>query len=440
MDFSEDFIFGAATSAYQIEGAPYEDGKTTSIWDVFSKIEGKTHMQNGDIACDSYHRYKEDVQILKDLGVNAYRFSISWSRIFPQEGIYNPKGMQYYKNLIQELLNNGIEPSVTLYHWDLPQWAETRGGWLNRDCADWFAQYSKKCFEEIGTKVPTWITLNEPYCSSILGYTIGLHAPGHRSLQEGLCALHHLLVAHGLAVMEYRKLDLKGEIGLALNLCPVYPKTDDINDTIAANIADGIYNRYFLEPLFYGKYPVDMLSMFIGSGVSFDFVKKGDMKIIRQSIDFLGVNFYFSTMIEYDRDDILKYRGAQTSYKKTDMGWDIRPECLHDSISEARKYTDLPIYITENGSAWKDEPDANGEVADHDRIDYLEKHLREIARMNADGLNIKGYFAWSLMDNFEWSDGYTKRFGLVYTDYATLKRTPKKSYHRYAEIVKNRKV
>jgi len=440
MRFDDNFIFGAATSAYQIEGAPYEDGKTASIWDSFCKIEGKTNSQNGDLACDSYHRYDEDVKILKDLGVTAYRFSISWPRIFPQEGQYNPQGMQYYKNLIQELLDNGIEPSVTLYHWDLPQWAEAKGGWLNRDCADWFARYSKKCFEELGTQVAKWITLNEPYCSSILGYAIGIHAPGHKNLQEALCAAHHLLLAHGLAVMEYRKLNAGGEIGIALNLSPAYPKTESVNDIIAANIADGINNRYFLEPVFFGKYPVDMLSMFIGLGGTYDFVELGDMPTINQPIDFLGINFYSATTIEYNQDYFLKYGSGQTSFKKTDMDWDIRPECLKDIINETRRYTDLPVYITENGSAWKDELDTNGEVEDSDRIDYLEQHLREIAQLNNNGMNIRGYFAWSLMDNFEWAEGYSKRFGLVHMDYDTLKRTPKKSYYRYAEIIKSRKV
>ena len=440
MNFDDDFIFGAATSAYQIEGAPYEDDKSASIWDLFCKGEGNTKMQNGDLACDSYHRYAEDVKILKDLGAGSYRFSISWPRIFPQEGRYNPKGMQYYKNLIKELTDNGIEPFVTLYHWDLPQWAEEKGGWLNRDCATWFAQYSKKCFEELGTQVTKWITLNEPFCSSILGYAIGLHAPGHKNLQEALCATHHLLLAHGLAVVEYQKLSLNSEIGISLNLCPVCPKSEDINDIAATNIADGINNRYFLDPVFFGKYPLDMLSMFIGMGCEYDFAEPGDMNMINQPIDFLGINFYSANIIEYNSSSLFKYGAAQTSYKKTDMDWDIRPESLQDILAEVRRYTDLPIYITENGSAWKDELDKNGKVEDDDRIDYLERHLKEIARLNSDGMNIKGYFAWSLLDNFEWAEGYSKRFGLVHMDYDTFKRTPKKSYYRYAEIIRNRKV
>ena len=437
--FPKDFTWGVATSSYQIEGAVNEDGRTPSIWDIFSKTEGKTYQgHTGDVACDHYHRYKEDVKIMKEIGVKAYRFSIAWPRIFPEEGKYNPKGMDFYKRLVDELLKRDIMPVATIYHWDLPQWAYDKGGgWLNRDSVKWYLEYASKLFEELGDVVPLWITHNEPWCSSILSYGIGEHAPGHKNYREALIAAHHILLSHGEAVKAFREMNIKGsKIGITLNLTPAYPASEKEEDKLAAQYADGFANRWFLDPIFKGNYPEDMMELYNKIIGEFDFIKEGDLETISVPIDFLGVNYYTRSIVKYDEDSMLKAENVPGPGKRTEMGWEISPESLYDLLKRLdREYTKLPMYITENGAAFKDEVTEDGRVHDYERIEYIKEHLKAIARFIEEGGNLKGYFVWSLLDNFEWAHGYSKRFGIVYVDYETQKRILKDSAFWYKEVI-----
>jgi len=437
--FPKDFTWGVATSSYQIEGAVNEDGRTPSIWDIFSKTEGKTYQgHTGDVACDHYHRYKEDVKIMKEIGVKAYRFSIAWPRIFPEEGKYNPKGMDFYKRLVDELLKRDIMPVATIYHWDLPQWAYDKGGgWLNRDSVKWYLEYASKLFEELGDVVPLWITHNEPWCSSILSYGIGEHAPGHKNYREALIAAHHILLSHGEAVKAFREMNIKGsKIGITLNLTPAYPASEKEEDKLAAQYADGFANRWFLDPIFKGNYPEDMMELYSKIIGEFDFIKEGDLETISVPIDFLGVNYYTRSIVKYDEDSMLKAENVPGPGKRTEMGWEISPESLYDLLKRLdREYTKLPMYITENGAAFKDEVTEDGRVHDYERIEYIKEHLKVIARFIEEGGNLKGYFVWSLLDNFEWAHGYSKRFGIVYVDYETQKRILKDSAFWYKEVI-----
>lgn len=440
MSFDKDFIFGVATASYQIEGAHDEDGRTPSIWDTFSKLKGKVfNMDNGDIACDHYHRYKEDVELIKELGADSYRFSIAWPRIFPKEGEYNPKGMEFYKNLLKELKERGIKAAVTLYHWDLPQWVQDKGGWENRDNINYFLEYVKKCFEELNEYVDLWITHNEPWCASFLSNALGEHAPGKRSISAAVKVAHHLLLSHGLTVKTYRELGFKKPIGITINLSPYYPASNDFKDILAANNGDGFLNRWFLDALFNGHYPFDIINLYAQRIDDFSFIKMEDFEVIREKCDFLGINFYNRSLVEYDPTNILLSRAAYSNYKKTSMGWDVSPKEFIDLIKMVRNYTDLPIYITENGSAWEDRVE-DGKIHDVERINYLVDHLKAVDKMNQMGLNIKGYYCWSLLDNFEWGHGYSKRFGIVYVDYNTQERIKKDSFYKYQEIIKERRV
>ncbi|WP_019907224.1 GH1 family beta-glucosidase [Thermoanaerobacter indiensis] len=437
--FPRDFVWGTATSSYQIEGAVNEDGRTPSIWDTFSKTEGKTYKgHTGDVACDHYHRYKEDVEILKEIGVKAYRFSIAWPRIFPEEGKYNPKGMDFYKKLIDELQKRDIVPAATIYHWDLPQWAYDKGGgWLNRESIKWYVEYATKLFEELGDAIPLWITHNEPWCSSILSYGIGEHAPGHKNYREALIAAHHILLSHGEAVKAFREMNIKGsKIGITLNLTPAYPASEKEEDKLAAQYADGFANRWFLDPIFKGNYPEDMMELYSKIIGEFDFIKEGDLETISVPIDFLGVNYYTRSIVKYDEDSMLKAENVPGPCKRTEMGWEISPESLYDLLKRLdREYTKLPMYITENGAAFKDEVTEDGRVHDDERIEYIKEHLKAAAKFIGEGGNLKGYFVWSLMDNFEWAHGYSKRFGIVYVDYTTQKRILKDSALWYKEVI-----
>lgn len=439
--FKQDFVFGVATSAYQIEGAVTEDGRTPSIWDTFCKIPGKVHEgQSGDIACDHYHRYKEDVRILKDIGVDSYRFSISWPRIFPEYDTYNPKGMEFYKKLINELNDNDIKPTVTLYHWDLPMWAYNRGGWLNRDSVKWFKEYATKVFKELNNSVKFWITHNEPFCASILGYGLGVHAPGHKNIGEALIAAHHILLSHGVAVETFRELGFKdSKIGITLNLTPSYPVSNSKEDIEAASRCDGLSNRWFLDPVFKSSYSEDMKKILAKFAGKFDFIKDGDLQKISTKNDFLGVNYYTRVLTKFFQDSKLNYQDVQGNLKKTVMDWEICPEALYDLILRLRKeYTQIPIYITENGAAFDDVLSKERQVNDIERIDYIKRHLIEIAELNKQGADIRGYYLWSLIDNFEWVDGYSKRFGIVYVDFKTQERILKDSALWYKEVIRNR--
>ena len=439
--FKENFIFGAATASYQIEGAAAEDGRSPSTWDVFCKTPGKVYGgHNGDIACDHYHRYKEDVELMAGIGINAYRFSISWSRIFPEKDKYNPKGMEFYKKLINELNEKGIKPVVTLYHWDLPVWAYEMGGWLNRDSVKWFKEYVVKVFEELNDSVKLWITHNEPFCASFLSYYEGFHAPGHKNLREALIAAHHILLSHGVAVEEFRKFNFKdSKIGITLNLTPSYPASSSKEDVEAASRSDGYSIRWFLDPVFRASYPEDMKEVYSEFVGEFDFIKGGDLQRISIKSDFLGVNYYSRELIEFSQDLELNFRKTHGNFERTEMDWEIVPESLYDIIIRLRKeYTRIPIYITENGAAFNDRVSKDGKVNDNKRIDYLRKHLKKVVELNSKGADIRGYFLWSLMDNFEWANGYSKRFGVVFVDYETQERILKDSAIWYKDLIKKR--
>ena len=439
--FKKNFIFGLATSSYQIEGAATEGGRSPSIWDTFCKTPGKVYEgHNGDVACDHYHRYKEDVGILKEIGVNSYRFSISWSRIFPEYGKYNPKGMEFYKKLINELNENDIKPAVTLYHWDLPMWAYNMGGWLNRDSVKWFKEYATKVFEELNDSVKFWITHNEPFCASILGYSLGVHAPGHKDVREALIAAHHILLSHGAVVEAFREFGFEdSEIGIALNLTPSYSASDSKEDIEAAFRCDGLSNRWFLDPVFKASYPEDMKKLLVEFAGEFNFIKNGDLQKISIKNDFLGVNYYTRVLTKFFQDSKLNCQSVQGNLKKTAMDWEICPEALHDLILRLRKeYTQAPIYITENGAAFDDVLSEEKRVNDVERIDYIKRHLIKIADLNQQGADIRGCYIWSLIDNFEWAHGYTKRFGIVYVDFKTQERTLKDSALWYKDVIKNR--
>lgn len=441
MYFDKNFIFGVATSSYQVEGAIDEDGRTPSIWDTFCRMEGKVYnMDNGDVACDHYHRYKEDIEIIKDLGVDYYRFSIAWPRIFPEPGKYNKPGMEFYKNLLAGLKEKSIKTCATLYHWDLPKWLQDMGGWEQRGCVDEFLEFAGKCFTELDDLVDMWITHNEPFCAAVLSNALGVHAPGKKDISASLKAGHHILLSHGKAVQLYHKLGFKKPIGITLNLSPYYPASKSFEDALAASNAGGFLNRWFLDSLFKGRYPYDIVNLLAGRSADFSFIKTGDFEVIGEKCDFLGVNYYSRTLVEFDPLSLTLSSNAYSPYEKTDMGWDISPDEFIDLIKVIReKYTNLPIHITENGSAWRDVLQ-DGCIHDEKRIEYLVSHVEAVAKMNEMGMNVAGYFYWSLLDNFEWSYGYSKRFGLVYVDFATQQRLKKDSYYKYRQIVKERSI
>lgn len=441
--FDDQFTFGTATSSYQIEGGAAQDGRTPSIWDTFSRKPGKiTNQDNGDQACDHYNRYLEDVQIIKSLGVESYRFSIAWSRIYPEEGKYNEAGMQFYQRLVQELKKNGIKPVVTLYHWDMPQWAYEKGGWLNRQSLTWFLDYVTKVFEALDADVDSWITQNEPWCAAFLGYQEGVHAPGHTNVKESLIAAHHILVSHGQAVKLLKeKMGSTTPIGITLNLSPIYSVDNEMNQVIARNNADGHKNRWFLEPIFKGAYPVDMINLFAKFVDDFSFIKSGDLETISVECDFFGINYYNRDLVEYNAISPFLFQEAHSDYQKTGMGWDISPEEFKDLIRRLRRdYTNLPIIITENGASYPDQLTEDKQIHDLERTAYIKQHLQAVAELNHEGMGISGYYVWSLFDNFEWAFGYDKRFGIVYVDFDTQERFLKDSATFYQKVVRERSV
>jgi beta-glucosidase len=442
--FGKDFIFGVSTSAYQIEGAVAEGGRSPSIWDIFSRTPGNIHGEDtGDIACDHYHRLREDVALMAEIGIDAYRFSISWPRIFPEKGKYNPEGMEFYKKLIDELNKKGIKATATLYHWDMPEWLyEMCGGWLNRDSVKWFKEYAIKVFEELNDSVKFWVTFNEPQCSSYLGYGNGFHAPGHKNMREALIAAHHILLSHGAAVEAFREFDFKdSKIGITLNLIPAYPASDSKEDMEAAYRFDGFMNRWYLDPVFKASYPEDMEEIYKGFLGEFDFIKNGDLEKISIKNDFLGVNYYSRHLVKFSQNSRLNFEAAHGNFERTTMDWEIVPEALYDLILRLRKeYTRIPIYITENGAAFNDEISKDGKVHDRKRIDYIRDHLIKVAELNEKGADIRGYYVWSLIDNLEWAYGYAKRFGIIYVDYETQKRIFKDSALWYKNLIKKREL
>ncbi len=437
--FKNDFIFGTATAAYQIEGGFNEGGRTPSIWDTFSKTQGRTYNgDTGDIACDHYHRFKEDINILKEIGVDSYRLSISWPRIFPSKDGYNKEGIEFYKDIIRELKEKKIIPAITLYHWDLPQWAQDLGGWENRDCVSWFKDYCIKVFQELGHDVSLWITHNEPFCAALLGNYIGVHAPGNTDLKKALMVSHHLLLSHGQVVRAFRKFQFENStIGIALNLTPACEASEKQQDIIATKTSDGFVNRWFLDPVLKGSYPKDMLELYEGMVGKLDFIWKGDLDIIATDIDFLGINYYSSGKFEYSEESELKFKGIDGGKKKTQMGWEIDPNALYELLIRIKdEYTDIPLYITENGAAFHDKVTEDNKIHDLDRIDFMKAHLQVMQKFIAEGGNLKGYYLWSFMDNFEWAFGYSKRFGMVYVNYDTQERIMKDSGMWYKKFIK----
>lgn len=444
-EFPEKFIWGAATSSYQIEGAAHEDGRGLSIWDTFCAIPGKVYAgQNGDIAADHYHRYEEDVGLMRDIGIRSYRFSIAWPRIFPTgKNTINWKGVDFYNRLIDKLLEYDIAPMVTLYHWDLPQALQDLGGWTNRDTISRFVDYADYVFRAFGDRVKLWITHNEPWVVAYAGHYIGRHAPGMTNLSKAVQVSHHLILSHAKAVERYREIwptSQAGKIGPALNLYPMYPATESWEDKKAAELADEFHNRWFLDSILAGKYPEKLFGIF-KEKLGVPEINDGDMETIAANrSNFLGVNFYFRKVIAAaDNHDILCYKEVKPSGSKyTSMDWEIFPEGLHRMLMDIKERYDNPhVYITENGAAFDDVPQADGSIHDHDRIDYLAKHVEQLAKCIQEGVNLDGYYIWSLMDNFEWAFGFSKRFGIVYIDYGTLERKMKSSAWWYRDLIKN---
>jgi beta-glucosidase len=438
--FPDDFLWGTATSAYQIEGSPTADGAGRSIWHRFSHTPGNTWLdQTGDVACDHYRRYKDDVAIMAELGANAYRFSIAWPRIFPQgSGTINKKGIDFYSRLVDELLKRGIKPNATLFHWDLPEALDDRGGWLNPDSAKWFGDYAVTMFEALGDRVEMWSTLNEPWVVTDGGYLSGVLAPGHSNLFEAPIATHNLLRSHGTAVERFRssKAAKKGKIGITVNLEPKYPASDSPEDLAATRRADAYMNRQFLDPVFLGHYPEEMREIF---GEAWPDWSAEDMRLIKQPIDFVGVNYY-TRKVERYHPDFLPLRTKhvpQPDHIQTETHWEVYPEALTKVLLwVTERYGKPAVYITENGAAFYDPPHTiDGKVEDPLRVEYFRQHLRAAHEAMKKGVNLRGYYAWSLLDNYEWSHGYSTRFGIVHVNYSTQQRTIKSSGRYYAEVI-----
>jgi len=432
--FPSDFIWGCSTASFQIEGSTGADGRGDSIWDRFSRIPGKVYGgMTGDFACDSYRRWKDDVELLKGLGVDAYRYSIAWPRIQPEgSGKALQTGLDYYKRLGDALAEEGIESAVTLYHWDLPQALEDNGGWPNRDTALRFAEFTDIVCRALGDRVGRWFTLNEPWCSAFLGYAAGVHAPGRRDKTDAYKAAHHLLLAHGLAVKAYRATGLVAPIGIVLNTVTPRPATRRAQDIAAAERASDQGTALWLDPIYGRGYPERHLA---AQGVSMPLLP-GDMETIASPIDFLGINYYSERPMRADPESPEGFIEAPSWQDKTDMGWDIVPEGLSRMLRAiAVRWPVKALFVTENGAAFMDAVDTAGRIHDRERIAYLRSHIVACRSVIAEGVPLKGYFVWSLMDNFEWAHGYSKRFGLVHVDAATGLRKPKDSYYFYRDFI-----
>ncbi len=432
-----DFTWGVATAAYQIEGAVAEDGRSPSIWDTFSHTPGKVDGgDTGDIACDHYHRVPEDIGLIKQLGADAYRFSIAWPRVVPGgDGPVNKAGLDFYDRLVDGLLEAGVTPFATLYHWDLPQVLQDRGGWTVRETSEHFATYASQVVERLGDRVKDWATLNEPLCSAWIGHLEGRMAPGLTDLTAAVRASYHLHLGHGLAVQAIRAASSDARVGIVNNLSPIEPTSTSEADLAAARRADGHINRWWLDPILGRGYPQDMVEEY---GVELP-LQPGDLETIAAPLDWLGLNYYFRQIVTADPDGTAPH-ARQVSVpgaRLTHMDWEVHAEGLEQLLLRlTEEYGVQRIYVTENGSAYEDVVAADGSVHDPERVRYLEEHLAACARAVAKGAPLAGYFAWSLMDNFEWAYGYDKRFGLVHVDYATQRRTVKSSGLRYAELVR----
>jgi beta-glucosidase len=435
--FPAGFLWGAATSAYQIEGSPLADGAGPSNWHRFAHTPGLTRNgDTGDVACDHYRRFRDDVALMRELGLTAYRFSISWSRVLPLgTGSVNAAGLAFYERLVDTLLENGIAPMATLYHWDLPAALDDRGGWLNPDIAHWFADYARVLFRALDDRVTMWVTLNEPWVVTDGGYLHGTLAPGHRNRYEAPIASHHLLRAHGAAVQAYRT-EGRHRIGLVVNLEPKYPASESAEDAAATRRADAYMNRQYLDPVFLGRYPDEMQEIF---GDAWPAWPQHDFDLVRAKLDFLGINYYTRNVT---RADGAAWPVRATGVRQdravyTETGWEVFPQGLTDTLTWVRsRYGDLPLYITENGAAFPDPASSAVPLPeDTQRVDYLRSHLRAVHTAIQGGCDVRGYFCWSLLDNLEWSLGFSKRFGIVHVDFATLQRTPKASARLYASVI-----
>lgn len=432
------FLWGAATSAYQIEGGVAEGGRSPSIWDTFAHTPGKTAGgDTGDVACDHYHRWADDLALISDLGLSAYRLSVSWPRLQPGgRGALDPDGVAFYRSLLEGLREAGVRPFVTLYHWELPQALEDLGGWPLRDTAARFAEFAALTVAALGDLAADWITLNEPWCQAFLGYESGIHAPGRQNLGEAVAAAHHLNIAHGLAVQAIRAQRTALDLGIADIVTDVLPKTDQADDLAAAERYDTNSNRLFLDPLLLGRYPLGAYELYEEQGFA-DLVRPGDEALIAAPIDFLAVNHYQRVLVEADPADThLGAHGTPAPPATTSLGWSVIPEALRDVLVRVHTdYPPIPLYVTENGASYLDHIDSSGEVNDTERVDYFRGYLSAAADAIASGVDLRGYFAWSLMDNFEWGEGYRSRFGLIYVDYETQRRIPKASANWYRDLI-----
>ena len=431
------FLWGSATAAYQIEGSPLADGAGSSIWHRFVHTPGMVRDgDTGDVACDHYRRWADDVALMRRLGLKAYRFSVSWSRVLPNgKGTVNAPGLDFYERLVDALLENGIEPLVTLYHWDLPAALDDRGGWLNPDIAKWFADYAAVMFRKFDGRVKKWATLNEPCVIADGGYLHGALAPGHRNRFEAPIASHNLLRSHGAAVQAYRA-EGRHQIGIVVNIEPKHAASNDPADVAATVRADAYMNRQYLDPIFFGTYPKEMAEIF---GEAWPDWPEQDFSLIRQPIDFLGINYYTRSVTRFDDKAwplrACAVRQQQATY--TESGWEVFGPGLTETLVWLKsRYGDMPLYVTENGAAFFDPPTArNGRVEDVLRVDYLREHILAVHAAVQRGVDVRGYMVWSLLDNLEWSQGYSKRFGIVHVDFATQERTPKESAHIYSKVI-----
>jgi beta-glucosidase len=437
--FPKDFLWGVATASYQIEGSVNKDGRKPSIWDTFSHIPGNTlNGDTGDVACDHYNRYKEDVALLKQYGIKTYRFSIAWPRIFPDgSGEPNEMGMQFYIDLVDELLANDIKPIVTLYHWDLPQALQEHGGWTNREIVDHFVTYANYVFDHLGDKVYQWITLNEPWVVAMLGYYTGEHAPGIKDLPTALDVVHHLFLAHGETVKLYRTKNLKAQIGITLNVCPKDPASDAPEDVEATERMHAFANSWYLEPIFKGTYPQNLVDWYKKKNIGLPNIQMNDMDTISQPIDFLGINYYTRAVVK-EGNDLFGAENIRPEGEYTAMDWEVYPQGLYDILSRIHHdYNGPDIYITENGAAYDDVRTEDNHIHDKKRTTYLQEHFKAAHQAIQDGIALKGYYVWSFMDNFEWACGYSKRFGLTYIDYETQERIIKDSGLWYKQVIRN---
>jgi beta-glucosidase len=434
--FPHDFVWGAATASFQIEGATREAGRGESVWDRFCATPGKVRNgDSGEIACDFYHRYRDDIALMRDLGIDAFRFSIAWPRVLPTgRGPVNEAGLDFYDRLVDELLANEIEPFATLFHWDTPQALEDAGGWPERATAEAFVEYAEAVSSRLGDRVHHWITHNEPWVHAWIGHSWGKHAPGRTSETDAVAAAHHLLLSHGWATEAIRRNAPDSQVGITLNLAHAYPASDTPEDEAAAWQVDGEGNRWFLDPIFRGAYPADLLER---NRIVEPFVQAGDLEAISAPLDFLGVNNYFRFVVSAGAEGPRMERDSEALH--TDMGWEVYPDGLNRLLVRvARDYAPPAIYVTENGAAFGDVRVHDGGVHDPERTEYLESYIGAVADAIAAGAPVKGYFVWSFLDNFEWAFGYSKRFGIVYVDYPTLERVPKDSFYWYRDFIKSR--